>query len=66
MLSRNVGSADRIIRLVLGVALLALFLIDSPIRWVGIAGIILIATSGLSFCPIYFALGMRTCPAETR
>ncbi len=66
MLKRNVGSSDRIIRLVLGVALLAYFLLvpDSPWRWVGLIGVVPLLTALLGSCPIYTVLGLSTCPAR--
>ena len=64
----NVGSVDRIIRLVVGALLVAApFLTGWPVWtsaaafWASIAvGIVLIATSVFSFCPIYAALGLSS------
>jgi hypothetical protein len=57
----NLGTFDRIVRVVLGVMLLGLYgALPSPWRYLTLFGIILIATAMLSFCPIYRVLGLRT------
>ncbi|MBK7499932.1 MAG: DUF2892 domain-containing protein [Ignavibacteriales bacterium] len=54
----NVGSADRIIRFILGVIILALgFYFKS---WWGIVGIVPIITGFLNFCPAYSLIGVST------
>lgn len=61
---QNVGTPDRIIRLVAGVALLAVpFVLTLPVWafWGSLAvGAVLIATAIFSFCPIYAALGLSS------
>ncbi len=65
-LTKNVGSADQIIRIVAGIVLiaLALFKLGGLTSTGGliasIAGIVLIFTAAINFCPIYRILGMRT------
>ncbi|MFI5210619.1 MAG: DUF2892 domain-containing protein [Gemmatimonadales bacterium] len=57
----NLGTFDRLVRVVLGVMLLGLYgALPSPWRYLTLFGIILIATAMLSFCPIYRVLGLRT------
>lgn len=67
MFTANVGTPDRIIRLVLGLVLMAAPLLGgaslaSPwLSWgLPIVGIVLAATAFLSFCPIYWMLGLST------
>jgi len=63
-LNRNVGAADRVIRIVIGVALLsAVFLVDGPQRWFGLIGVVPLLTAVARFCPLYTMLGIRTSPA---
>jgi len=65
----NVGTIDRIARLILGVVLIALPLMSNIALFQStaattiaiIAGIVMLATSGMRFCPIYRIFGMRTC-----
>jgi hypothetical protein len=61
----NVGTADRVIRLVVGILLLLYAALGtSPWRWVGLIGIIPILTALFRFCPAYALIGIRTCPAQ--
>lgn len=57
----NVGTTDRIIRIVLGIALLSLlFILDGGIRYVGLLGIVLIATGLIRYCPLYLPFRINT------
>ncbi|MBX2807261.1 MAG: DUF2892 domain-containing protein [Cellvibrionaceae bacterium] len=60
MFSKNVGSLDRTLRIIIGLVLLSLVFIGPQTLW-GLMGIILIATGFISFCPIYRLFGLRTC-----
>jgi hypothetical protein len=56
----NVGSVDRIIRIVAGLALIAATLLG----WIGVwgwLGLILVGTGVFRFCPAYLPFGLRTC-----
>ncbi len=55
----NVGSVDRIIRIVLGLALIALAVTGAFSPW-GYIGVILVVTAFLKFCPAYAIVGMKT------
>lgn len=68
-MTSNVGAADRIFRLILGAVLLlapfisGMALFDSSLA-TGIsiiAGVIMITTSAMRFCPLYRIFGIRTC-----
>jgi hypothetical protein len=62
--TKNVGTVDRIIRVVIGIVLLSLlFLLKGNARWLGLIGIIPLGTAAISSCPIYSLLRIRTCPA---
>jgi len=62
-LTTNVGTTDRIIRIVAGLALIALTLMGQIGIW-GWLGLVLIATAFLKFCPAYSLFGIRTCKAS--
>ena len=66
MLKKNMGSMDRKVRFVLGVALLAgfFFLPDASYRYFLLIGIIPLATSFISSCPVYSIFGLSTCPMK--
>ena len=58
----NVGGADRVARIVVGIALLSLFfLLEGGARWWGLVGVVLIATGLLRWCPAYIPFGIKTC-----
>lgn len=59
----NVGTADRIIRILLGALLVGLVLAGQIGLW-GWLGVVLIATAFLKFCPAYALLGLRTCQED--
>ncbi len=66
MFATNVGSLDRIIRIVAGVILLALFFYDADAsyRWLYLIGIVPLATGLMSTCPLYSIFGISTCPRK--
>jgi hypothetical protein len=55
----NVGSIDRILRLVVGIALIALAATGTIGVW-GYIGIVPIATAALGWCPGYWPFGIST------
>ncbi len=64
--SRNEGPVDRAVRVVLGLALLALLGVGPVPGWglAGLVGIVPLATGILGVCPLYSILGISTCPTE--
>lgn len=61
-LKANVGKTDRIIRIILGLALLSLFFIlDGGMRYIGLVGIVLLLTAFIKFCPLYAIFRVNTC-----
>ncbi|MEX0969238.1 MAG: DUF2892 domain-containing protein [Paracoccaceae bacterium] len=63
MFTTNLGSADRIARLVIGAVLIVLaFVVTLGVwKWVAIiVGAVLVATAFMKFCPIYALLRVRT------
>ena len=59
-MNRNVGSLDRILRVVAGLALVVWAVTGGPVwAWIGIVPL---ATGALGSCPLYSMLGLRTCP----
>lgn len=58
---RNVGTFDRLLRVVLGVALLGLYgALDPPLRYLTLLGLIPLGTGLLGNCPLYTLLGIST------
>jgi hypothetical protein len=64
----NVGNVDRLLRVVVGIALIAMVFVGPQTQW-GWLGLIPLATAALGWCPLYTLLGIQTCaaqPAEKR
>jgi hypothetical protein len=62
-MTRNEGTLDRVVRIILGLALLALFFVG-PQTWLGLVGIVPLVTGLVGFCPLYRLLGLSTAPAH--
>jgi hypothetical protein len=56
----NVGTIDRILRVVVGLAVISLVFIGPKTPW-GWVGLIPLATAAFRFCPLYTVLGINTC-----
>ena len=59
-MKRNVGSTDKVIRLVVGIAIIAAGIYFQS--WWGAIGALPILTALLNWCPPYVLLGINTCP----
>jgi len=59
-MSINMGSADRVIRALVGVLLLSLVFFGPQTPW-GWIGIIPLVTAAVGNCPAYSLLGIKTC-----
>lgn len=60
----NVGSIDRAIRILAGLALIGATLLDLIGPW-GWIGVVPLATGIFRFCPAYLPFGLRTCPMKS-
>ena len=65
-MTANVGLLDRVIRLVVGFALIAYALrlgfSDTGWNWIGWIGVVPVLTALFGFCPAYRLFGLSTCP----
>lgn len=61
-MTKNVGGIDRILRIVVGIVLIALVFVGPQSPW-GWIGVIPLATALIGWCPAYTIFGIRTCPA---
>lgn len=60
-MAKNMGSADRIIRTVLGIAFIVVAALAGGWFWIlGALGVIFLATSLVSTCPLYMPFGLST------
>lgn len=63
----NVGTTDRLIRIVLGLALLSLaFVLEGGLRFISLIGIIPLTTGIFRFCPLYPLFKINTCKTKTK
>lgn len=63
-MKQNMGSTDRIIRAIVGVAILAAGYYFKS--WWGLIGLIPLGTAFVSFCPAYLPFGLSTRSAKSR
>jgi len=67
-MKKNMGNADRIIRVIIALVAAGLYfggVLEGTVGLVALVmAIIFLLTSLISFCPIYRIFGMSTCPAE--
>ncbi len=59
----NVGKIDKIMRVCLGLILIAVavFANTVPYNWIGWVGVIPLLTGLLGYCPLYSLFGWSTC-----
>ncbi len=63
----NIGDTERVIRVIIGLALLSLlFILEGNARYWGLVGLIPLATAAISWCPLSALFGINTCSAEQR
>jgi len=61
----NVGGIDRVLRIVVGLALLSLlFLLEGTVRYWGLVGLVPLLTGIFRSCPAYSLIGVSTCPMK--
>ncbi|GAB2874681.1 DUF2892 domain-containing protein [Pseudoduganella ginsengisoli] len=61
----NVGTADRVLRMVAGLVLVGLAASGNAGMW-GWLGLVPLATGFAGVCPLYSLLGFNTCSASHR
>jgi len=57
----NEGTADRILRIVAGIALLSLTVVGPKTSW-ALFGLVPLVTGLVGNCPLYSVFGLNTCP----
>ena len=55
----NVGTADKIVRIIIGLGLISLVFVGPKTPW-GWIGVIPLATALIGWCPLYRILGINT------
>ena len=59
----NVGTIDRVLRVVGGIVLIGLAATGTVGIW-GYIGVVPLLTGLFSFCPLYTLIGINTCPMQ--
>jgi Inner membrane protein YgaP-like, transmembrane domain len=59
-MTANVGTLDRILRILVGLVLISLVFVGPKTPW-GWIGVIPLLTGLVRFCPAYTLLGLNTC-----
>lgn len=69
-MKKNMGSADRIIRLIIAAVMAALYFTNVISGTLGlvlmILALVFVVTSLISFCPLYTIFGLSTCPVKEK
>ena len=67
-MKKNMGGADRIIRVILAIVFAALYFTGTVAGTWGLVLVVLggvfLATSVVSFCPLYLPFGITTCKKD--
>lgn len=63
LLPNNEHPVERALRIVIGLALLALVVVGPKTLW-GLVGVVPLATGLLGSCPLYTVFGLSTCPMK--
>jgi hypothetical protein len=61
----NVGTIDRVLRVLAGIVLIGLAATGTVGIW-GYIGVVPLLTGLFSFCPLYTLIGVNTCPMQKR
>jgi ABC-type polysaccharide/polyol phosphate export permease len=59
MFTPNIGTVDRMARLILGIILIALVFVGPKTAW-GWIGVVPLLTAFIRFCPLYSLIGLKT------
>jgi hypothetical protein len=63
VMTTNVGGIDRVLRIVVGIAVLALFFVlEGNARYWALVGLVPLFTGLFQTCPLYSVIGVNTCP----
>ncbi len=61
----NVGSLDKVIRVIIALALFSLFFVlEGSWRYLAVVGFVPLLTALVSWCPLYMLFGLNTCSVE--
>lgn len=59
-MTTNIGSIDRVLRIIVGLGLISLVFVGPQTPW-GWIGVVPLATALIGWCPAYSLFGIKTC-----
>ena len=62
-MKKNIGSADKVVRIVIGLVIIAFGLIYQS--WWGLIGLVPLFTATINWCPLYLPFGISTYKTQT-
>jgi len=62
-MQKNVGSIDKALRIIIGLALISIVFIGPQTPW-GWVGLIPLVTALMGWCPLYKIIGANTCASK--
>lgn len=60
LMKANVGSIDRVLRVIVGLVLISLVFVGPQTPW-GWIGVVPLLTALIGYCPLYSIIGVKTC-----
>ncbi len=63
-MTQNIGKIDRLVRIIVGLAILSLVFVGPKTMW-GLLGLIPLGTALIGWCPPYALLGINTCGTKS-
>ncbi len=63
-MTRNIGTLDRSLRVIVGLGAISMVFIGPQTPW-GWLGLVPLVTAAIGWCPPYALLGLSTCGART-
>ena len=61
-MERNVGTIDKVIRVLIAIALVVVGIVGdgAGLWWIAIVALLPLVTAGVGFCPLYRLIGVKT------
>ncbi len=69
-MKKNIGTADRFVRVMIGVIAIILGLsgiLEGNLKWIALGvGAVMIIVASVQFCPFYTLFGINTCKVKVK
>ena len=69
-MKKNIGTADRFVRVMIGVIAIILGLsgiLEGNLKWIALGvGALMIIVASVQFCPFYVLFGINTCKVKAK